>query len=276
MAEEYFNPFPGDSYDTPPDTRRALCDRLLFGSRLSFYLRNFFIFARSGRQAKTTEFGAVPQTRNSYDNVRVLESCGGRLHLRGLDNLEKAGGACVIIGNHMSLLETAVLHAFVRPRLDFCFVIKKSLLDVPFFGDIMRKLDCIAVSRTNPREDFKVVMEEGRRRLEAGRSVVVFPQSTRSSVFDEELFNTIGIKLARQASAPVVPLALRTDFLQSGRFIKDLGPVKRERPVWFVFGEPIMNISGTGRAEQKLIVDFIKSHLREWGCEIKEQSADVR
>lgn len=272
--EKIFNPFPGDSYDTPEDTKRALGDRLLLGSRFSFYFRNFYIFAKSGKEARHESFTGEPQTRNSLENFRLVEKCGGRIHLSGLNNIDSANRSAVIIGNHMSLLETAVMHAFLRPRTDFCFVIKKSLLDVPFFGNIMRRLDCIAVSRTNPRDDFKTVMEEGKKQLDANRSVVVFPQSTRSAVFDESLFNTIGVKLARYANAPIIPMALRTDFLESGKLIKDMGPVRRERPVHFTFGEVIRNVSGSGREEQQKIVDFIKGNLREWGCQIKESASN--
>lgn len=270
--EEVFNPFPGDSYDTPENTSRSILDYAMLGCRASFYIRNFYVFCQSGREAKSGIFPQNRQTIRSLENFRIVESCGGRFHLRGLDNLNKTSGAAVVIGNHMSLLETAVLHAFVRPRIDFCFVIKQSLFDVPFFGDIMRHLDCIAVGRENPRDDFKMVMEEGKKRIEQGRSVVIFPQSTRSAVFRPSQFNTIGVKLAKNSGAPIIPLALRTDFLQNGKYIKDLGPIKRARPIHFEFGEPIMKVSGSGKAEHAMVVDFIKKRLSSWGSEIEEDS----
>ncbi len=273
MAEQEFccvNPFPGDSYDTPENYPRSVLEYLLFRSRFSFYIRNFYVYGRSGWLAKHTPFEAEAQTLNSLKNVRVVESCGGKVHLRGLNNIGRTGGPAVIIGNHMSLLETAVLHAFVRPRMDFCFVIKKSLLDVPLFGNIMRKFGCIAVGRTNPREDLKIVMEEGAKRIREGKSVVVFPQHSRTNVFDPAQFSTIGVKLARQANCPILPLALRTDFLENGSWVKDLGPVCRERPVWFEFGEPIMQVEGTGREEHRQVVDFISSRLKDWGCEVAQ------
>ena len=40
------NPFPGDSYDTPEHVRRSAWEYILFKTRLSFYLRNFLVFAR--------------------------------------------------------------------------------------------------------------------------------------------------------------------------------------------------------------------------------------
>ena len=172
----------------------------------------------------------------------------------------------------MSLLETALLHSFVRPRRDFCFVIKRSLLDVPYFGHIMRFLKCIPVDRVNPRDDFKTVMEVGTERLKEGKSVVIFPQSTRSTIFDPSQFNTIGIKLAKHAGVPVIPLALRTDFLGNGKLVKDLGPIHRHNPVWFEFGEPIMKVSASGKEEHARIVEFISAKVKEWGGQVKEES----
>jgi 1-acyl-sn-glycerol-3-phosphate acyltransferase len=272
MDEKISTPFPGDSYDTPEGTPRSIFDKLLLGSRASFYLRNFYIFYLSGSRCRINDFPGQAQADHSLMNFRIVEGCGGRIHLRGLENLSKFPGPAVIIGNHMSLLETAILHAFVRPRRDFCFVIKRQLLDVPYFGDIMRHLECVAVGRKNPKEDFKTVMEEGRKRLEKGKSVLVFPQHTRSAVFNPAEFNTIGVKLAKNAGVPIIPLALRTDFLANGRKFKDFGPIHRDRPVWFEFGEPIMHVSGTGKEEHARIVEFIKDRLSKWGGQIAPDS----
>ena len=264
-------PFSEDFYDTPENYPRSLWDYCLLGSRYSFYLRNFAVFAKVGSLAKAGKLTAELQADYSVKNLRIAESCGGKVHLRGLNYLDSFPEPAVIISNHMSLLETAVMHAFVRPRRDFCFVIKRSLLDVPYFGHIMRFLHCIPVDRVNPREDFKAVLEEGTCRLKEGKSVVIFPQSTRSAVFDPAQFNTIGIKLAKHAGVPVIPLALRTDFLANGRLIKDLGPIIRNREIYFEFGEPIMSVEGTGKKEHQQVIDFIRSRLVQWGGSIKEE-----
>ncbi len=255
---------PGDAYDTPENHPRAAVDRLLFGSRFYFYLCNFGVFIRTGICAKHGMLDAERQVHYSNMNFDLVENCGGRIHLRGLENIDKlAGKPAVIIGNHMSLLETAVMHAILRPRLDFTFVIKESLLDVPFFGNIMRSLKAIPVTRSNPKDDFKQVLTLGKERLDGGCSVILFPQATRSAEFKPELFNSIGVKLARAAGVPVVPLALKTDFIQNGRWLRDMGPLRRDHAVWFEFGEPF-EIAGNGKAEQEKIVEFIRSHLTGW------------
>jgi len=257
------NLFHEDTYDTP-ENRRCWGDRLLLGSSAYFYGSNFNTFRRTGICARKGELSAEMQVWHSTRNFRLIEDCGGYVHLRGLAHLRAMDNKpCVIVANHMSSLETGVIHAFLRTWLDFTFVIKNSLFDVPYFGDIMRAFNAIGVDRVNPREDFKTVMTEGAKRLEAGCSVVIFPQHTRSIEFHPELFNTIGEKLAREAGVPVLPLALKTDFLAPGKFLRDLGPIHRERPVWFEFGEPMM-ISGNGKAEHQQVIDFISDRLAKW------------
>ena len=271
MSEEaVYNPFPGDSYDTPEHVKGSFLDLLLFRTRASFYLRNFYVFYRSGSACRKGYFPQNRQTGNSYQNILITESCGGKFHLRGLNNIDKVKGPVLFISNHMSLLETAVMHAFMRPRKDFCFVIKEQLFQVPYFGDIMRTLGCIGVGRKNPRDDFRAVIEEGKKTLAGGKSIVIFPQASRSTVFDESHFNTIGVKLAKAAGGPVIPTALKTDFLGNGKLIKDLGPIHRDREIYFEFGEPIMKIEGSGKQEQQQIIDFIESRLLSWGCEVRK------
>jgi 1-acyl-sn-glycerol-3-phosphate acyltransferase len=163
----------------------------------------------------------------------------------------------------MSALETFILPAIIQPLKDVTFVVKKSLVDYPVFKHVMRSRDPIAVSRENPRDDFKAVMEGGVQRLNAGRSIIVFPQTTRTNVFDPKGFNTIGIKLAHKANVPVVPIALKTDAWGTGKIIKDFGKIDPTKRVYFAFGEPLW-IKDRGAEEHNKVIEFISSKLKEW------------
>ena len=256
--------FSGDSYDTPDDVSKSLLFRMLLGSRWYFYWNNFWIFCRTGRCGKRGTLTAERQIYYSNLNLRLVERCGGKVHLRGLDHLRALEGRpVVLIGNHMSLLETALFHSVMRGLLYFNFVIKQSLMKVPFFRSIMTALGAIPIGRENPRDDLRAVLEEGTALLNAGRSIVIFPQSTRSETFDPEKFNSIGIKLARRAGVPVVPFALKTDFLGNGKRFRDFGPVRLEREVWFEFGAA-RKVEGNGQALQQEIIEFIGTRLAQW------------
>ena len=169
----------------------------------------------------------------------------------------------LFICNHMSTLETMVLPGFIAPLRKVTFVVKESLVKHPLFGDVMRSRDPIVVGRTDPRKDFEAVMNGGMELLSKGISIIIFPQSTRSFEFRPEDFNSLGVKLAKKAGVKIVPVALKTDFWQNGKFIKELGPIDRHKQIHFKFGIPFP-VTGSGKEENQRIIDFRKSSLEEW------------
>ena len=260
--------FTGDSYDTPDDAPRFLGDRLALDTRWYFagkYIREVF---RSRAIALSGLYDRKAWAESSYRVLKIIEGCGGRFHLRGLDNLHSCQGPVVFISNHMSILETMTLPCIIAPFIKVTFVVKESLATHPLFGPVMRARAPILVSRKNPREDFQTVMTKGKELLAKGTSIIIFPQSTRSAEFIPEEFNSLGVKLARAAGVQVMPVAIKTDFWANGRYLKDLGTINRSKPIHMVFGQPF-SIHGTGKDEQKKIIDFIISHLRQWGASIK-------
>lgn len=229
-----------------------------------FYAKVFGIVYRAARLAQKGLYDNRRWIASSLTTVRALESVGGRFELRGLDVVRGLSSPCVFIGNHMSILETFVLPCLIVPHRDVTFVIKESLVTYPLFGHVMRSRDPVVVGRENPREDLRLVMEEGQRRLEANVSIVIFPQTTRSVEFDPKKFNTLGVKLAKRCNVPVVPFALKTDAWGLGRRLKDFGRIRPGKTVHIHFGEP-MTVQGGGKEEHSRVVEFIEKCLAEWG-----------
>lgn len=257
-----------DSYDTPPNSTRVFPDRLFLNTRWYFigaYIREVF---RSRSLALKGLYDRKAWGESSYRVFKLIERCGGRFHLRGLDNIRSCRPPLIIISNHMSGLETFIFPCILNPYMEVTFVVKESLLRYPFFGPIMRSRNPIAVKRKNPREDFQAVMTRGKELLSAGTSIIIFPQSTRSVEFIPEEFNSLGIKLAKAAGVQVMPVAVKTDFWENGKYLKDLGPIKRNEPIHMVFGSPF-SVSGSGKEEHHQVINFIASHIREWGGIVK-------
>ena len=231
---------------------------------LQFYLHLIGIVIRSSGVAKRGKFEDKNWIDSSFAVLQRLEQAGVRVEISGIENIEKLNGPVVFIGNHMSMMETMLLPVMIQPIMPVTFVVKESLLFYPFFKHIMRSRNPVAVSRTNPRHDFKVVMSDGVDRLRAGISVIVFPQTTRSHTFDPEQMSSIGVKLAKKAGVPVVPLALKTDCWQNGVWIKDFGKLDTSKIAHYSFGAPLM-IAGKGDEEQDVINAFITGELKKWG-----------
>jgi 1-acyl-sn-glycerol-3-phosphate acyltransferase len=230
---------------------------------LVFYTKILGIVRRAARLAAKGLYDNRRWVESSIATIRALESVGGRFEFKGLDVIARLQSPCVFVGNHMSILETFVLPCLVVPHREVTFVVKESLIKYPLFGHVMRSRHPVVVGRESPREDLGVVMEDGQKRLEANISIILFPQTTRSVQFDAKKFNTLGVKLARRCSVPVVPFALKTDAWGLGRRLKDFGRICPEKTVHIHFGET-MNVQGGGKEEHNLVVEFIEKNLAAW------------
>lgn len=223
-----------------------------------FYWKFIRIVFESGIKAKRHEYDGNEWSRSSLNVLRALESAGVRFEIKGIEYIESVESPCVFIANHMSTLETMILPAIIQPIKDVTFVVKQSLLDYPLFKDVLGSRDPIAVSRKHPKEDFKTVMQGGVARLQAGRSIIVFPQTTRTLTIDPAQFNSIGIKLAKKAQVPVIPVGLVTDAWENGRYLKDFGRIDPSKKVMFIFGKPVW-VQGHGNKEHAEILQFIRT-----------------
>lgn len=247
------------TYQTAPDAGGKLLG--MFPS-LSFYPQFLTTVYKSSLKARKGTYDDAAWQASSIDVLHELESVGVSLQVEGLEHLKAVEGPVLIIGNHLSAMETVILPALILPYTLLTFVIKQSLLEVPIFKHVIGSKNPIAVSRTNPRQDLKIVLEQGVERLSRNNSIVIFPQTTRTP-FTPEQFSSIGIKLAKRAQVKVVPLALLTDAWENGKRFKDFGKIVPERKVHIAFGAPL-SIEGKGNEEHQQVIDFIQSKLDLW------------
>jgi 1-acyl-sn-glycerol-3-phosphate acyltransferase len=256
--------FSPPEYHTPERVPSPGMWRLLPAPGLRFYGGMLACVLRARRLAGRGQFDTARRVAISQGVVRMAEWVGAQLHVTGLDVLYSTPGPVVVVANHMSTLDTFLVPGLVEPAKPLTYVVKSSLVTHPFFGPVTRALPHIPVGRRNPREDLQIVLDQGIARLRAGVSMCIFPQATRSDCFDENHFNTLGIKLARRAGAMVIPLALRTDFWGNGRWLKDLGPIRPERTVHVAFG-PAVPADLAPAAAHAQVVAFIRERLMAWG-----------
>jgi 1-acyl-sn-glycerol-3-phosphate acyltransferase len=260
MKRGYFD---SDTYHSPERKHLSLKERILLNNRLYFILKYAVVVFRTRKEAIRKVYDTKAWTDSSNEIFRFIEEIGGEFHITGMDNITKSDGPILFISNHMSTLETMIFPSIIGPLKELTFVVKESLVEHPLFGDVMRSRNPVVVGRTDPRKDFETVMNGGADLLLKGISIVIFPQSTRSVEFKPEEFNSLGVKLAKKAGVPVVPIAIKTDFWGNGKLIKELGRIDRHKPIHIRFGEPF-RVSGNGKEENQKIIDFIQSSLKEW------------
>jgi 1-acyl-sn-glycerol-3-phosphate acyltransferase len=252
-----------NEYITPKDFPHLLIDRLTFNSRFVFtglFLRSVF---KARGMARKGLYDTRQWVDSSHEIFTDVEKCGGKIHITGLDNFRTLPGPVLFLSNHMSTLETMIFPGIIQPLTDVTFVVKEALVNHWAFKDVMRSRNPIVLSRSNPREDFRIVMEQGQERLQHKISIIIFPQSTRKKEFNPAEFNSLGTKLAAKAGVPVIPVAIKTDFWGFGKYSSYLGPIDRKKTVHIAFGEPIA-VNGSGKEEHQQVVDFIQRHIDTW------------
>jgi len=133
----------------------------------------------------------------------LLRLCGNiRVQVEGLDH--RPDTPAVVLAKHQSAWETLNLLPYFYPQT---WVLKRELLRIPLFGWGLGRLDPIAIDRGAGREALRQVIEQGARRLAAGRWVVVFPEGTRVLPGEHVRYQQGGGLLACRAGVPVVPVA---------------------------------------------------------------------
>jgi len=235
-----------------------------FSAALSFFPNMIRILIYSNSQAKKGLYDSIRWYDSSMDIIESLEKAGVKMHFSGMDNMRRVKGPVVFVSNHMSTMETLILPGIIQPVKKCLFVIKEELSRYPVFGPIVSAREPIIVGRENPREDLKHVLEEGSKKIQEGKSVVIFPQRTRSAVFETASFNSLGNKLAKRNNVPVIPIALLTDAWSNGKLIKEAGKIDPALPVHVAFGSPV-EIKGNGAEEHQKIIEFITGKFKEWG-----------
>ncbi|WP_086233215.1 lysophospholipid acyltransferase family protein [Campylobacter devanensis] len=86
--------------------------------------------------------------------------------------------ANMIIANHQSMLDIMALEE-IHPA-NICWIAKKEIEDLPFFGNIIRVPKMISVDRKDPRSLPKII-KLAKERISEGRVIAIFPEGTRSN-----------------------------------------------------------------------------------------------
>lgn len=163
--------------------------------------------------------------------VGALEFCCGLTHqLIGRENLPAP--PYVIYSKHQSAWETIAFPCIFPPT---SFVAKRELLLIPCFGWGFAVMSPITINRGTPRQALRAVMEQGKKRIEQGFCVCVYPEGSRIEPGRTAKFAASGIQLAAEAGVPVLPVALN-----SGRFWSKNGWRKKPGCITVSIGKPLL------------------------------------
>lgn len=178
---------------------------------------------------------------------------GIRWQIKGAENFPN--GPAVVLSKHQSAWETLFLPAYL-PR-QACFVYKRELHRVPFFGWGLALLKMIPINRAKGRDAFEQVIKLGKQRLDEGRWPVLFPEGTRMAPGQSGRYKAGGALLATRAGVGVIPIALNAgECWPRNAFIKRPGVIT-------VSVGPLINSQGLDAdALNKKVQEWIESEMR--------------
>lgn len=234
----------------------ALKTAWLFARTVTFYL-GYTVLTAWFTTTGIVFFGWLPLsirgrylvTWNKCTLLWLRLSCGIRYRVIG----QIPEGHYVVMSKHQSQWETYYLqYAFFPVGV----VLKKELLNVPFFGWALRLMEPIAIDRSNPKAALRHIMQVGTERLKQGRRVLIFPEGTRIAVGQRGSYARSGANMAIAAQAPVVPVSHNAGHCWPARqFLKYPGTIT------VVIGDPIPTDHLDSRSLTLQVEQWIEAQL---------------
>lgn len=179
---------------------------------------------------------------------------GIQWRIKGEENLPD--GPAIVLSKHQSAWETLFMPAYL-PR-EVCFVYKKELNRIPFFGWGLALLRMIPIDRSKGKDAFEQVVRLGQQRLDEGRWPMLFPEGTRVPPGKEGRYKMGGALLATRTGAIIVPIAHNAgECWPKNSFLKKPGLITVS------IGPPIETAGKDAEDVNRQVRDWIENEMRQ-------------
>jgi 1-acyl-sn-glycerol-3-phosphate acyltransferase len=131
-----------------------------------------------------------------------------KVEVKGRENI-KDDESYIFVANHQGAFDIFLIYGYLNHN--FKWVLKHTLRKVPMVGKACEAAKHIFVDRTNPK-GIKRTIEEAKKTLQGGMSVVVFPEGTRSDNGKMKKFKKGAFQLAVDLNMPVVPMTINGSY----------------------------------------------------------------
>jgi len=198
----------------------------------------------------------VAWLRLTIVGARVI--CGVRHRVVGMEHLPSAaeGRAAVLLApKHQSTWETFAFPTLMSHPL--CYVFKRELLLIPFFGWAIGRLDMIHIDRSKRTQAWAKVAEQGRRLMADGNWVIMFPEGTRTPRGSQGVYKSGASRLAVTTGTPIVPIAVT-----SARCWPRKSFLLRPGVIDISIGKPIPSIGREPEELMREVERWIESEMR--------------
>jgi 1-acyl-sn-glycerol-3-phosphate acyltransferase len=135
----------------------------------------------------------------------LLAVAGVKVRVEGLEHIDPEG-SYVFISNHLSYYDTPVALAHIP--VQFRFLAKRGLFQIPFLGTHLAKAGHVPVPRGDPRAAVKTMQTAADVIQQKHVSLLIFPEGGRSHDGVLRPFKEGGAYIAIRAGVPLVPIVM--------------------------------------------------------------------
>ena len=185
----------------------------------------------------------------------ILNTLGNPYHVQGLDQL-KPKGNYIFAANHSSSLDIPLLLGCLPYWL--VPIAKIELKWVPFLGWAMQAGGHVFIDRSNHENAMKSMEKTKRSLLEKPRSLLLFPEGTRTLNGEIQPFKPGGLLLSIETGMPIVPVAIDGTFQSFKKGSKQF----TKRKLFISLGEPIKTSEYLVDNRRQLAMDVRKAVLQ--------------
>jgi len=175
--------------------------------------------------------------------IALLRIAGIRVEVRGREHIPT--GAALVAPKHQCMFDVFAQFTWLP---DACFVLKKELMWIPFFGWYAQKARMIVVDREGHAAALKKLVRDAKDRFAHDRQLIIFPEGTRGDPGVAGDYKPGIAALYRELDLPVHPVATN-----SGVHWPKHGFLRKPGLIVFEYLEPIP--PGLKRAEFMRILE---------------------
>lgn len=210
-------------------------------------------------------FSVFPAADNKIHRVAslwakiLLMLANTKVKVIGEENLLR-GKPQIFMANHQSDFDILISLAFIP--VQFRWIAKKELFAIPVFGAAMRSAGYIEIDRSNHEKAMHSI-DEAALSIRRGKSIMTFPEGTRSRDGEIKAFKQGTFYLAIKSGVPIVPVSI----IGSGRIMPKRSLKIKAGQIKLVFGKPIevvdYDIEKRHELIEKVRNEIIKNY-NEW------------
>jgi 1-acyl-sn-glycerol-3-phosphate acyltransferase len=135
----------------------------------------------------------------------IIFFLGIKVHVDGKENLPPQQSVCYM-ANHQSMLDIA---AIVGPvNLWASVMAKAEVRRIPVINLWCYALDCVFINRVSPHDAINAI-RSGVELLKSGKSMLIFPEGTRSKSGSIGEMKKGSLKLATRSKSVIVPMTIK-------------------------------------------------------------------